>query len=267
MSFTAATYNVLATAYLSQGDYSLVAPELLDPAWRVPALIKHIAGLKADLLCLQEVEDDVYDALTTKLGPLGYAGHMEFKGRDKPDGCATFYRTREFSLKKAVRLDYHDNERGPGQHSGFLALLVALEHEKKLLGVANTHLRWDRPGTPRHRQIGHRQAVELLAECEGFKPRCNAWLICGDFNRRPDSDVVATFRKAEFEYAHSGRSHVRSAVINGRTSLLDYLFHTEELLARPLDLPVISGRTALPSADQPSDHVALLAEFEWLMDR
>jgi hypothetical protein len=33
MSFKAATYNVLATAYLDKGDYSGVPVELLDPEW------------------------------------------------------------------------------------------------------------------------------------------------------------------------------------------------------------------------------------------
>src|SRR3954453_23745544 len=37
MSFKA-TYNVLATAYLDKGDYSAVPQELLDLAWRVPAV-------------------------------------------------------------------------------------------------------------------------------------------------------------------------------------------------------------------------------------
>jgi mRNA deadenylase 3'-5' endonuclease subunit Ccr4 len=266
MPFTAATYNVLATAYLGRGDYSLVPPDLLEPARRTKALARHVVDLGADVLCLQEVEVEVFRALRKKLGRLGYEGHLELKGRDKPDGCATFYRTEIFSLQKMVRLDYHDNVRGPGQHSGFLALLLALEHEKKLLGVANTHLRWDRPGTPANRQTGHLQAVELIDTCESFTPSCNGWLVCGDFNRRPDSEVVATFKKNGFELAHSGRSHVRSAVINGRASLLDYLFFTEELLAEPVDPPRVSPFRELPSAEQPSDHLPLLAEFQWAAD-
>jgi len=71
MSFRVATYNVLATAYLGKGDYSAVPAELLDPAWRVPALVRHVAGLKADVLCLQEVEAEVFEALTAELEPLG----------------------------------------------------------------------------------------------------------------------------------------------------------------------------------------------------
>jgi mRNA deadenylase 3'-5' endonuclease subunit Ccr4 len=263
MPFTAATYNVLATAYLDKGDYSKVPAELLEPERRRKALCRHVADLGADVFCLQEVEVEVFRALRRKLGRLGYEGHLELKGRDKPDGCATFYRTEIFSLRKAVRLDYQDNERGLGQHSGFVALLLALEHEKKLLGVANTHLRWDRPGTPVDGQTGHLQAVELIAACQGFTPRCDGWLVCGDFNHRPDSEVVATFRKSGFEFAHSGRSHVRSAVINGRASLLDYLFFTEQLLAEPIDPPRVSPSQGLPSAEQPSDHLALLAKFQW----
>lgn len=263
MSFKAATYNVLATAYLAKGDYSAVPKELLDLVWRVPALVRHIADLKTDLLCLQEVERDVFKALTAHLEPLGYRGHLERKGRGKPDGCATFYHAEMFTLCKVARLEYHDQERGRTEHSGFVALLAVLQQQKKLLGVANTHLRSDPPGTPRHRQISHRQVVELLRECQEFAPSCDGWLVCGDLNSRPDADVVATMQATGFEYAHAGRPEVCSAVIDGKGLLLDYLFHTSKLLPRPLDPPSVTGMKALPSPNQPSDHLAIMAEFSW----
>jgi CCR4-NOT transcription complex subunit 6 len=263
MTFKAATYNVLATAYLGKGDYSAVAPDLLEPERRVPALVRHVIGLGADLLCLQEVEADAFAALEEALGPLGFAGCYEWKGRGKPDGCATFFRASVFALRHRARLEYQDREKGPDSHSGHVALLLALEHESRLLGVANTHLRWDRPRTRKNDQVGHRQAVELLDACRHFEPPCAGWIVCGDFNRRPESEVVATFRQAGFEHTHAGRPHVRSAVTNGRTSLIDYLFHTEQLRSRPIDPPAVSDATVLPAPDQPSDHLALLAEFDW----
>jgi mRNA deadenylase 3'-5' endonuclease subunit Ccr4 len=264
MTFRAATWNVLATAYLGKGDYASVPAELLDPDQRVPAVVRHAAGLAADLLCLQEVESDVFAGLLTTLEPMGYAGHLELKGRNKPDGCATFYRTTMFTLREqAVRLEYRDREKGMQGHSGFVALLLAVEHAGRLLGVANTHLRWDRPGTPRDRQIGHRQIKELLEECGSFDPPCAGWLICGDFNCRPQSEVVATLRKAGFEFAHAGRPHIRSAVANGRASLIDYLFHSTALQALAIDPPWVADDTVLPSDQQPSDHLALVAEFAW----
>jgi protein angel len=263
MAFEVVTYNVLATAYLGRGDYSAVPAELLDPDLRIPALVRHIAELDADVLCLQEVEADVFTALRTGLEPLGFAGLCEFKGRDKPDGCATFFRTGTFDLQKSVRLEYRDDEKGPGKHSGFVALLVTLRQRGRLLGVANTHLRWDRPGTPRQAQVGHRQAVELIEACLHSDPPCDGWVVCGDFNRGPRSEVVGTFRTAGFEFAHAGRPHVRSAVVNRRTSLIDHLFHTAELLARSIDPPPVRDGMALPSTEEPSDHLALAALFEW----
>src|SRR5262249_45986520 len=56
MAFRAATYNVLATAYIKPEWYAGVPPELLKPSWRVPALVRQVESLDADLLCLQEVE-------------------------------------------------------------------------------------------------------------------------------------------------------------------------------------------------------------------
>jgi endonuclease/exonuclease/phosphatase family metal-dependent hydrolase len=240
-----------------------VPPELLYPAWRVPALVGHIARLDADLLCLQEVEADVFGDLNQKLEPLGYLGRYEPKAGNRPDGCAVFWRTSLFTLRAARRLEYHDCEHGPIQHSGHVAELLALEHEGRLLGVANTHLRWDRPGTPRDKQVGHRQAVELLEECGRFEPRCAGWVICGDFNRRPNGEVIATFRQAGYEFAHASRPHVRSAVANRRASLIDYIFHSTALQSQPLDPPEVSDATVLPSAEQPSDHLPLAAEMEW----
>ena len=35
-------------------------------------------------------------------------------------------------------------------------------------------------------------SVELIESCQGFASACLGWVICGDFNCRPGSDVVAT---------------------------------------------------------------------------
>src|SRR3989442_176760 len=42
MAFLAATYNVLATAYIRADRYEGVPEELLRPGWRVPALVRHV---------------------------------------------------------------------------------------------------------------------------------------------------------------------------------------------------------------------------------
>jgi endonuclease/exonuclease/phosphatase (EEP) superfamily protein YafD len=134
----------------------------------------------------------------------------------------------------------------------------------RLLGVGNTHVRWDRPGTPADEQVGFRQVIELVEACRRFEPRCDGWLVCGDFNRTPDGEAVDLMRRAGFVFAHQGRPHARSCVANGRASLVDYLFHTTALWSRPQDLPPVSEATWLPSREQPSDHLPLVAEFGWV---
>jgi mRNA deadenylase 3'-5' endonuclease subunit Ccr4 len=264
MSFRAATYNVLATAYINPQWYKGVPAELLRPERRLPALVRHVEELEADLLCLQEVEDETFAALQRHLTRLGYQGLYEKKGRGKPDGCATFFRTARFTPRGIGRLDYHDAGRPTEDNSGHIALLLGLEHEGHLLGVANTHLRWDRPGTPRAEQVGYRQAVALLEACRAFTPRCQAWLLCGDFNRTPEDEVVAMLCAAGFEPAHVTLPQALSCVANGKASVIDYLFHTRQLWARPIAPPALRGDTPLPSAEEPSDHVALVAEFDWV---
>jgi len=87
-------------------------------------------------------------------------------------------------------------------------------------------------------------------------------MVCGDFNRTPDSEVVTVMREAGYDDAHAGRPDARSAVANGKAKLIDYIFCSRELRARPIDPPVIGDDTCLPSQEQPSDHLALVAEID-----
>src|SRR5437016_5481903 len=80
MPFTVATYNILASSYIKPEWYAGVSAYLLRPEARVPAVARHVAALDADILCLQEVEPDVFAALASHLDPLGYAGYYERKG-------------------------------------------------------------------------------------------------------------------------------------------------------------------------------------------
>ena len=264
MPFTVTTYNILASAYIKPEWYAGVPEHLLRPESRVPAVARHVAALDADVLCLQEVEPDVFAALTAHLEPLGYAGRYEQKGRNRPDGCATFFRTGTFALRRAHRLEYRDRESGAESHSGHVALLLSLEHDGHLLGIANTHVRWAAPDTPRNEQVGYRQVEELIEACRRFEPPCRDWVVCGDFNYTPSTDAVQAMRDAGYTFAHAERPDLRSAVANGRAKLIDYVFHTAGLRSRPLDPAPISDDTQLPSPDQPSDHLALVAHFDWL---
>lgn len=262
MGFTVASYNVLATAYIKQEWYPSTPEALLNPHNRIPALVEHVARLGADLFCLQEVEGEAYTALAQHLRPLGYDGRLAPKGRNKPDGCATFFHTREFDLVQDVRFEYQDAGTEP-LPSGHVAQLLVLRSGRRLLGVANTHLKWDPPGTPRGRQYGYRQIRQLLEERTRHAPGCSGWVVCGDLNVTEDSDVVAALREAGFEHSHARGAGGPTCNPNGRAKMIDFVFHDRALRAEPLPLPDVGDDTPLPGPGQPSDHVAVTARMAW----
>jgi mRNA deadenylase 3'-5' endonuclease subunit Ccr4 len=263
MSFAVASYNILAHAYLRREWYPNTPPAVLNPRWRGPALVRHIASLAADVICLQEVEPAGFARIAASLQPLGYQGHYAPKGAGRPDGCATLVRESAFNVRAIHVLPYADGL-GKRPDSGHVALILMLEREGRALGMANTHLRWDPPGTPLADQWAYRQITLLLEERQVIDPKCLAWIICGDFNVTPESEVIRLLERSGFISVYRGLEQQSTCVSNGAAKTIDYQFHTATLKSRPDDLPAIDDRTALPSWEQPSDHLALLAWFNWV---
>lgn len=249
MRFRAASYNVLASAYIKPAFYPRVEPAFLDPAWRIPALVRHVAGLEADLIGLQEVDAPTYAAMEAALAPLGFVGHYARKTGRKPDGCASFYRRELLALSRLERFAYPDG-------SGHIALLAELELGGRKLGLANTHLKWTPPGAD-HDARQMRELLALLATRDGD------WIVCGDFNAKPGSDVLRLLREAGYRPSH-GEPTAFTCNPNGEAKMIDYLCHTVALKASPHPLPTIDDHTPLPSREQPSDHLAVVATFDWL---
>ena len=250
MSFTVVTYNVLADAYIRPRYYPATPPHLLQPGARRGALLERIAGLGADVVCLQEVERATYEAAASRLA--GYAAAYARKSGGRPDGCATFSRGQ---ARASRRLEYSDG-------TGHVALLVSLDLEGRLLGVANSHLKWDPPETPPGDQKGLAQIREVLDAIERFEPRCAGWVLCGDFNAEPESVALAEAAGRGWRDAYSG-SRAPTCNPNRHAKRIDYLLHTPELQARPAALPALSDDTPMPSDVEPSDHLALMADFDW----
>ena len=70
-------------------------------------------------------------------------------------------------------------------------------------------------------------------------------------------------QEAGFRFSHAGCRPVATCNPNRRAKMIDYLFHDGALRAEPFALPAVDDDTPLPSPDQPSDHVAVVARFEW----
>jgi endonuclease/exonuclease/phosphatase family metal-dependent hydrolase len=203
-----------------------------------------------------------FAALKNRLGPLGYAGQYTRKTGGKPDGCATFYHQHEFELIAARIIEYADGPQAQ-TNSGHIVLIVWLRTGGRVIGVANTHLSWDPHGTPTSAKIGYRQASQLLNDYPTMGPPCDGWLLGGDLNATPESEIVAMLERAGFQYAHRGLAHTYTCKVNSEVKMIDYLFYSPEFRAEPQRVVQISDQTVLPSAEQPSDHVPIVARFSW----
>lgn len=263
MSFSVVSYNVLAAAHVQRAWYPRTPALVLNSAWRVPALVGYVANLGADIICLQEMEIETFSALRLRLSSLGYASQYAPKRGGRPDGCATFYRRNLFELVDADVVAYGDGDGGEAD-SGNVALVAVLQSGGRKCVVANTHLTWDPPDIPITARRGDRQAKQLLLESETIADAADARILAGDFNATPDSEIVAKIERAGFRYPHRDHGGVFTCNINGRAKMIDYLFHSSALASEPQSIIRIDDRTILPSAEQPSDHVAIVARFHWV---
>jgi mRNA deadenylase 3'-5' endonuclease subunit Ccr4 len=245
MTFIVATYNVLATGYVQRERYPNTPLELLRDARRKPALAEYIAALEADIYCLQEVERDAFTLVRARLEVLGYVGTLAMKGGQRPDGCAAFFRTDRIELFEERRLEYDDGD--GGRPSGYVAQLLLFAIEGRTLHVATRR--------------GLRQVQALLAERDRRQERI-PWIICGDLNATPDSDVIGALRSAGFTFTHAA-APAPTCNANRLAKLIDYVLYEPPLLGEPCPVTPIDDTTPLPSATEPSDHVPVLARLRW----
>ncbi len=254
--FSVATYNVLAQSYVKRERYLGSPAESLEEGYRRALLLEHVAALDVDILCLQEVEPAVHEAIVARLGP-AYAASYEGK-RGRPDGASVFVRRARFSVLETRALHYRARSRGDDQ----LALLVRCEDAEsgRALTIACTHLRWQPREVSPDEHLGRKQLLELLA---GYQPD-ETWIIAGDLNAHSRSCVLRAAFARGFELSCRSQRPWDTTNINGRRRKLDYLLiPTGRLAPRPGALPALERDTPMPSRTQPSDHLPLRVEFGW----
>ncbi|MEL6182041.1 MAG: endonuclease/exonuclease/phosphatase family protein [Myxococcota bacterium] len=255
MTFRVITWNILAHAYINRGRY---LKEAVEPTLRRRLLLERIAMLEADLVLLQEVEPDAFEAIVSQLGS-GFVGQYAPKP-GKPEGVALLARRSRVQLSHTERLLYRSQGRG-GAHVAQLALV---EVDGRKLVVGNTHLKWEPARTPRDRHVGYRQLMELLDQSERFGPG-EAWIVGGDFNATSQSHPVTGALERGMQLSCRTQRPWDTCNINGKRRKLDYLLYTPATLRpQPGQLPALERDTPMPSMTWPSDHLAVEVEFSWV---
>lgn len=254
LHFTAATYNVLANAYVRPQRYPDSPAAALEPVARRARLLERIAKLDVDLLGLQEVEPDAHEAIAARLGDAYLGIHAMRPGR--PEGCSVFLRRSKVAL-----LDSRVHHYAARSDDHQLALIVRVAIGDVVLAFATTHLQWCPDETSPDEHVGHRQMVELLDQLDASE-QGHPWLVSGDFNAISRSCVLEAALARGLAFGAAKLRPWDTCNANRRPRKLDYLLYTRErFVPNPDPLPTLRRDTPMPSLVEPSDHLPLRIAF------
>lgn len=230
---TFATFNVLADAYTSYGDYGHVEPSLMVPGARHEHLSRLVNELNADVIGLQEADHNLVEMFEDDK-------HWQTlwlqKGRNKPDGCLTLVRSG-VDIEAYEPHAYNDG-------TGHVYQLLSIGG----LAVVNTHLKWAPLDDPNH--ISSAQTKEVLTALGAEQPA----VILADCNDEPGGPVQTMVEKAGFTNL---AAEIHTSVVDKELLSIDLLAIrgvSGHLIGRSYDL------RSIPNEQCASDHIPVVAE-------
>ncbi|CAI2359500.1 unnamed protein product [Moneuplotes crassus] len=248
------SYNVLADSYLGHVDYGDVDPCVLDWSYRYKLIQAEIEHLDPDIICMQELEDEVLtEALSNKLvdGKIipNYASTFIYK-IDKNDCVCIFWKTSKFESLGSWCIEFN-NPRARShlyckQHVASFAALKLKNHPKKrIILVATTHILYNTGrGDIKLAQLD--LATKSLAMIKNhltkkYKNYDISTILCGDFNSVSRSGLYQYLSEGEYDCSSqnrdeiSGQRHEFTHDEDGYKSCIQKLQPNPE--AEPLKLP------------------------------
>lgn len=208
--FSVMSYNILSQELLQDNAYLYrhCNPSVLTWSHRLPNLLAEIQQYDADILCLQEVQEDHYEnQIKPALQALGYQCEYKKRTGRKPDGCAVIFKSSRLSLLSSNPVEYFR----PGDalldrdNVGLVVLLqpkvaAGQSDPSAFICVANTHLLYN----PRRGDIKLAQLAILLAEISRLSRlpdgSTNPVVLCGDFNSTPWSPLYSFLTTGCLDY-------------------------------------------------------------------
>lgn len=234
-TFSVVSYNVLCESY-AIGRENL--PQVLG---RNSLIVKELDMYNGDVICLQEVEQHVYDKIFSQyLESRGYEHHFYLKGRSRDklmpndwlphiDGCVIAYKKskfsniefRDFELRQVI---FDKGAQKFGLHRSIFQKLLTRDHilsmailetthknaPKKKVAIANTHLMYS-PGsdalTTIQAHLCTHAISKTLEECGSM-----GVVFCGDFNTNPKSGTYKYLSEGHLDHRSIWMKHNNSSV-------------------------------------------------------
>ncbi|XP_051908121.1 protein angel homolog 2 isoform X2 [Hippocampus zosterae] len=204
------SYNILSQELLRANGYLYThcPPAALRWSYRLRNLLAELRHYDADVLCLQEVQEDHFEnQIRPALHTQGYECVYKKRTGKKPDGCVVAFKTSRLCLLASKPVEFLR----PGDalldrdNVGLVVLLRpagAGVDASDVLCVANTHLLYN----PRRGDVKLAQLAILLAEIGRLSRLSNGTahpvLLCGDFNSTPWSPLATFLTNGRLDYRH-----------------------------------------------------------------
>uniref|UniRef100_A0A224ZAC8 Transcriptional effector ccr4 related protein n=1 Tax=Rhipicephalus zambeziensis TaxID=60191 RepID=A0A224ZAC8_9ACAR len=213
--FTVMSYNVLAQGLLEDNPYLYqhCHEDVLQWPLRRQNLLAELREISADILCLQELQQDHYETdFKPELEKMGYGCLYKQRTGDKRDGCGIFFRKSVFELDCFEPIEYARSDVTvlDRDNVALIAMLKPVAGNAKFgadfrLCVSTTHLLFN----PRRGDIKLAQLCLLLAEIDRLafrgdspdgKPLYFPILLCGDMNSEPHSPLYTFLTRGSLCY-------------------------------------------------------------------
>jgi mRNA deadenylase 3'-5' endonuclease subunit Ccr4 len=222
MAVKVLNWNVLADIYATEQMYDYCAPWALAWSYRKVLILKQIAALDGDIVCLQEVQNDCFESdLRPAMEALGFdyvyapKTRAMFTNKFTSEGAAIFFRSNRFRKVDHFVLDFdaraaeygHLNKAQLNRLSrGNVALFTLLEdarHGGRPIVIANTHITADVDAgdvkiwqTQTLLDTLHEWVVRSTVAVGGGAPI----ILCGDFNSTPESSIYELLMSGQISH-------------------------------------------------------------------
>ncbi|XP_043594224.1 protein angel isoform X1 [Bombus pyrosoma] len=212
------SFNILAQYLLETYPFLYKAHDKQALSWKIrrQLLLQEILGAQANVICLQEMQEEHLEEFLVPLQELGYNYLYKKRTNNKKDGLLFLYRSDQLILIDYAKVELYQSgiKLLNRDNVGIIAKLAVKKNPEIQLVIATTHLLYN----PRRHDVRLGQIQLLLAEIERIAFLENTMtgakylpiILAGDFNLQPHSGVYKFIVEGVFEYQGRGKNLERT---------------------------------------------------------
>ncbi|KAG7188904.1 hypothetical protein KM043_008509 [Ampulex compressa] len=208
------SFNILAQNLLESYPYLYKKHDKQALAWHVrkELLLEEILQAQANVICLQEMQEEHLTEFLAPFKELGYEYLYKKRTNQKRDGLLFLYRADQLTLLDYTKVELYQSGINllSRDNVGIIAKLCVKDNPDIQIVIATTHLLYN----PRRNDVRLGQTQLLLAEIERIAfientmtgPKYLPIILSGDFNLEPYTGVYQFITQGSFEYIGKGKN-------------------------------------------------------------